>query len=75
MSFIPLPERGGIDLNYGTFDQSIRPDQFVIGRIVHLCPRVSFSTPFIAISTYDTDDSRLSSDVLAAPGEIAGIEP
>lgn len=32
--FVPLTEWGGVDLNDGALDESVGPDEFVVGRVV-----------------------------------------
>ena len=42
MGLVPLPERCSIDLDNGTLNEGVRPDELVIGSVVNLkggrCP-------------------------------------
>ena len=36
MALIPLPERSSVDLDNGTLNEGVRPDELVIGSVVNL---------------------------------------
>jgi hypothetical protein len=68
MSFIPLAERGSVDLNDSVLNKGVRSDKLVVGGIVDLVYSVQDRTCYaVNDHTHDTDNPRLFCNVLRSP--------
>ena len=71
MRFIPLAERGGINLDDSTLDKRIGSNEFVVWRIVDLCWLSVVHRVNDTELTYDTDNSCFASNMLRSPCKVA----
>jgi len=76
VGLIPHSKGRRINLDDGTLDESVGPDQLVVRRIVHLFQvNIILSTTRMPNKdTHDTDYACLACDMFRAPSKIAGIK-
>ena len=73
MRLIPLPERSSINLDDGTLDEGVRPDELVVGSVVNLEDGWS---RYLRINrgTDHTNEPGFLRDVFASPGEVTRLQ-
>lgn len=79
MSLEPLAEWGGIDLDDGALDESVRPDELVVGGVVNLqfareIRSICSCRTIHAYDAYDSENPGLASGMFASPREVTSLQ-